>query len=155
MGFYEVPFVPTPIPVVRRMLQLAEVKEGEVVYDLGAGDGRILFIAVREFKARAVGVEIRRDLYRATKAKIEAEGLQNKIKLYNCSYYDIDLSEADVVTLFLLTSANEKLRPKMERELKKGARVVSHEFEVRGWIPKKVEKFYDGNSHHRIYLYTR
>ncbi|NPB01229.1 MAG: class I SAM-dependent methyltransferase, partial [Crenarchaeota archaeon] len=132
---YDVPFVPSPEVVIRRMLQLADVRENEVVYDLGCGDGRVLIIAAKEFGARAVGIEIRRDLYEQCLKRIKDLGLEDRVKVYHGNFFEYDLSDADVVTLYLLTSVNERLRPKLERELRPGTRVVSHDFEVPGWRP--------------------
>ncbi len=151
---YDAPFVPSPEVVVRRMLQLAEVKPGEVVYDLGCGDGRVLIIAAREFGARAVGIEIRKDLYEQCIKKIKELGLEDRVKVIHGNFFEVDISEADVVFLYLLTSVNERLRPKLEKELKPGARVVSHDFEVLGWKPVKVEDLYEEWRSHRIYLYV-
>jgi len=141
--------------VVRRMLQLCNVKPDELVYDLGAGDGRILFIAAKEFKARAVGIEIRPQLVKQIEDRIIAENLQGRVRIIHGNFFEVDIGDADVVTLYLLTSVNERLRPKLERELKPGARVVSHDFEIPGWKPVKIEVVNDGWSSHRIYLYYR
>jgi len=150
---YDVPFVSTPEPVVRRMLKLAEVKPGEVVYDLGAGDGRILIIAALEFGARAVGVEIRPQLIYEIEKKIKMYNLEDRVKIIHGNFFDVNISEADIVTLYLLTSVNEKLKPKLKRELKPGARIVSHDFEIPGWKPLRVEILPDVWTTHKIYLY--
>lgn len=151
---YDVPFVSTPEPVVRRMLKLADVKPGEIVYDLGAGDGRVLIIAALEFGARAVGVEIRPQLIYEIEKKIKMYNLGNKVKIIHGNFFDVDISEADIVTLYLLTSVNEKLKPKLRRELKEGARIVSHDFEIPGWKPLRVEILPDIWTTHKIYLYS-
>jgi len=139
------------------MLECAEVKPGEVVYDLGCGDGRILIVAAQEFGARAVGVEIRDDLAKKAMEKVEELRLNDKIKVIHDNLFNVDISEADVVTLYLTTSANRKIKDKLERELKPGARVVSHEYEMPGWKPVKVDVFYENPRYsytsHRIYLY--
>ncbi|MEM3712920.1 MAG: rRNA adenine N-6-methyltransferase family protein [Thermoproteota archaeon] len=146
-----VPYVPSPPEVVEKMLEIAKVTPNDVVYDLGCGDGRLLITAIKKFGARkAVGYEIRRDLYEDLIRKIEREGLSNKIIVYNDDLLNADLSEATVVTLFLTTSANEKIKPKLESELKPGARIVSHEFTFKDWVPQKVETL----SWHKIYLYV-
>ncbi len=150
---YDVPFVPSPEVVVRRMLQLADVRENEVVYDLGCGDGRVLIIAAKEFGARAVGIEIRRDLYEQCLRRIKDLGLENRVKVHHGNFFDFDISDADVVTLYLLTSVNEKLRPKLERELRPGTRVVSHDFEVPGWKPIVIEDLYEEWRSHKLFLY--
>jgi len=150
---YDVPFVATPEHVARRMLEMAGTGPGDVVYDLGAGDGRILILAAREFGARAVGIELRKDLFSQIERKIKEYGLDGRVRVIYGSFYEVDVSEASVVTLYLLTSVNEKLRPKLERELRPGARVVSHDFEVPGWRPVRVEEVYDSWTTHKIYMY--
>ncbi len=150
---YDVPFVPSPEIVIRRMLQLANVRSGEVVYDLGCGDGRILIIAAKEFGANAVGIEIRRDLYEQCLKRVRDLKLEDRVKVYHGDFFNYDLSDADVITLYLLTSVNERLRPKLERELRPGARIVSHDFEVPGWRPIIVEDLYEDWRSHKIFLY--
>src|SRR5690349_14587088 len=127
------PYIPSPQEVVDRMLSAARVKPGEVVYDLGSGDGRIIITAAQKFQARAVGVELRADLCKATLAKIRQMGLEDRIQLIHENMLKVDLSPADVVTLYLLTSSNERLRPNLEKYLKPGARVVSNDYEIKGW----------------------
>ncbi len=151
--YYDVPFVPTPEVVVRRMLQLARVRPGEVLYDLGSGDGRIVIMAAKEFGAYAYGIEIRKDLYEQSMAKIRDLGLDGRARIINTNFFDADISDADVVTMYLLTSVNERLRPKLEKELRPGTRVVSHDFEVSGWRPVIVEEVYEEWRSHKIYLY--
>lgn len=150
---YDVPFVPSPEVVARRMLQLAGVKKGEVVYDLGCGDGRILIIAAREFGTKAIGIEIRRDLYEQCLRRIRDLGLGDRVEVIHGSFFEYDLSDADVVTMYLLTSVNEKLKPKFEKELRPGTRVTSHDFEVPGWRPLIIEDLYEEWRNHKIYLY--
>ena len=149
----DVPFVSTPEHVARRMLELAKVGPNDVVYDLGAGDGRIVIMAAKEFGAKAVGVEIRKDLYEQILKKVKVDGLEGRVKVINGDFFQVDISEASVVTLYLLTSVNEKLKPKLERELKAGTRVVSHDFEVPGWKPIHVENVKDYWCDHKIYVY--
>jgi len=145
--------------VVRRMLKLAQVKPGEIVYDLGCGDGRIVITAAREFGAYGVGIEIRRDLALKAMRAVEEAGLADRVKIINANLFDVDISDADVVTLYLTTSANLKVKPKLERELKPGARVVSHEYEIPGWEPILVDEFSEDSRYrfltHRIWLYRR
>lgn len=154
IGFmYDVPFVATPEVVVRRMLQLARVQPGEVVYDLGSGDGRIVIMAAKEFGARAVGVEIRKDLYEQSMARIKDLGLADRATIINASFYEVNISDADVVTMYLLTTVNERLRPKLEKELRPATRVVTHDFEVPGWRPVVVEEVYEDWRSHKLFLY--
>ena len=150
---YDVPYVPSPEVVVRRMLQVSGVKPGEVVYDLGCGDGRIVVMAAKEFGARAVCVEIRNDLYEQTLRRIKELNLENVVKVIHGNFFEVPIEDADVVTMYLLTSVNQMLRPKLERELRPGTRVVSHDFEVPGWKPILVEDVYEEWRSHKIYLF--
>lgn len=152
-GRLYVPFVPTPEPVVSRMLTLADVKPGELVYDLGAGDGRIISSAVKDFNAKAIGIELHESRYEAIAKRIERERLGNSASVIRADFFKINLSRADVVTLYLLTAVNSMIKPKLERELKPGARVVSHDFPVHGWVPLYVEKVSDKFNSHVVYLY--
>ncbi len=138
------------------MLQLANTGPEDVVYDLGCGDGRILSIAVSKFNVKkAVGVEIRDYLVKTAQSRIRELGIEGRAVVIHGDFFDVDISEATVVTLFLLTSVNNMLKPKLENELRKGARVVSHEFEITGWTPVKIEVCSDGYLRHKIYLYVR
>ncbi len=150
----DVPFVPTPEPVVKRMLEIAGVKPNDVVYDLGAGDGRIIITAATLFNAHAVGIEIRKEFVSNIESKIKSLGLDNKVVIMHGNIFDADISKASVVTMYLLTSVNERIRPKLEKELRPGVRVVSHDFEVPGWVPNYSEEFKEENGRvHRLYLY--
>ena len=152
------PFVPSPEAVVQRMLELAQVGPDDVVYDLGCGDGRILFMAAQKFGARAVGVELDESLYKETSKRARQLNLEDRVKIIHGDLLETDLSPATVVTLYLLTSANEKVRPNLEKYLQKGARVVSHDFEVPGWKADKVELFEEKpprSGQHTLYLYRR
>lgn len=147
------PVYPTPETVVDQMLTIAQVRPGETVYDLGCGDGRIVIAAAQKFKARAVGIEIRRDIYERTLATVASLGLSDQVKIVHGNALKYDLSPADVVTLYLLTSSNERLKPVLLQYLKPSARVVSHDFEIRGWKPVAVNKMEVGGRPHTIYLY--
>ncbi len=141
------------------MLELAELKPGEVLFDLGAGDGRTVIMAAKTFGARAVGIEMREDLAKRTMSVVHDNGLGDRVTIVNGDMFKVNLSSADVVYLYLTTSANEKVKPKMEAELKKGVRVVSHDYEIVGWKPVKVETFVEnpslGYPSHTIYLYKK
>jgi len=156
---YLAPYVPSPPQVIRQMLLMAELKPGEVFFDLGAGDGRTVIMAVKDFGARAVGVELREDLVKKALSSIYEQGLQGRITIVNGDIFNVDLSSADVIFLYLTTSANEKVKPKLEAELKRGVRIVSHDYEVVGWKPVKVENFCEnpnlGYPSHTIYLYKK
>jgi len=148
------PDFPTPQTVVDRMLALANVKPSDTVFDLGCGDGRILITAVRTYHCKAVGVELSRDIYDKTCQRVKSLGLDDRITLIHGNALHTDLSSADVVTLYLLTASNERLRPQLEKYLKPGARVVSHDFEIRGWKPAKEDTVSVDGRPHRIYLYV-
>ncbi|MEM0001858.1 MAG: protein-lysine N-methyltransferase [Desulfurococcaceae archaeon] len=152
-----VPFVPTPYPVVRAMLKLANAGPEDVVYDLGCGDGRILVVAVKEFNVKkAIGVEIDREKYKLAVSRIREEGIDGRAEVIHGDFFETNISDATVVTLFLLTSVNEMLKPKLEKELKDGARVVSHEFRIPGWRPEKIIEVRDDNGLlHTVILYVK
>jgi SAM-dependent methyltransferase len=146
------PFVPTPPNVVESMLRLADVKSTDVVYDLGSGDGRIVITAAEKFGAKAVGVELDPRLVSATKDRIEKLRIQNRAQILHADIFDVDLSEASVVTIYLLNSANELMKPKLE-SLKPGARVVSHDFQISGWNALRTETIKGRAREHKIYVY--
>lgn len=149
------PYVVSPQRIVDRMLELADLKPNETLYDLGSGDGRIIITAAQRFHAKAVGVEISDSLVRSTNDKIAKLGLQNLITTIHKDMLQVDLSPADVVTIYLMTGSNEILRPNLEKYLKPGARVVSHEYVIPGWKPKLVERADEDDVHgHVIYLYA-
>jgi len=151
---YISPFVPTPYEVVDRMLEVAEVKEGDVLYDLGSGDGRIVIAAVRKYGAKAVGFEINPGLVKESRANIKAAGLEHLAEIREEDVLSVDLSPASVVTMYLYPRANLRLRPVIRRQLKTGSRVVSHDFGMGDWKPDRVERVKDSAGHVRtIYLW--
>lgn len=153
------PFVATPTPVVRQMLILADLKPGEVLYDLGSGDGRAVIMAAKDFGANSVGVELRDDLAKRALDSIQKLDLYEKTQIIQKDIFNVNLSSANVVFLYLTTSANEKIKPKLEAELKPGTRVVSHDYEILGWKPLKVDNFCEnpklGYPSHTLYVYRR
>jgi tRNA A58 N-methylase Trm61 len=153
------PFVPSPTLVVAYMLKLADLKAGEVLFDMGSGDGRTVIMAAKTFGARGVGIELREDLAKKAMSAIHENGLDDRVTIMNTDMFSVNLTSADVVYLYLTTSANEKIKPKLESDLKKGARVVSHDYEITGWRPAKVENFCEnpqlGYPAHTIYLYRK
>ncbi|TET63316.1 methyltransferase domain-containing protein [Candidatus Bathyarchaeota archaeon] len=153
------PYVPSPPSVIQQMLVLAGLKPGEVFFDLGAGDGRAVIMAAKDFGARAVGVELREDLMKKALNLVYEQNLQNRVTMVNSDMFKVDLTSADVVFLYLTTSANEKVKPKLEAELKKGTRVVSHDYEIVGWKPSEVKNFCEnprlGYPSHTLYLYKK
>jgi ubiquinone/menaquinone biosynthesis C-methylase UbiE len=147
------PYIPAPQTVVDKMLEAARVKPGDVVYDLGSGDGRIVIAAAQKFGARAVGVEIRPDLCRKAVERIKSLGLEDRVSMVEGSALRVDLSPANVVTMYLLTSSNERLKPNLEKYLKPGSRVVSNEFPIQGWKPVETVHVKTGAMDHTIYVY--
>jgi precorrin-6B methylase 2 len=147
------PPIPTPQTVVERMLEMARLKPGDVIYDLGSGDGRIVITAAQRYGVQAVGIELMPELCRQARARIEAAGLTNRIRIIEGSALRVDLSPADVVTMFFLTGSNERLRPALERQLHQGVRVVSNEFPVRGWKVQDTVHVRVGRMDHTIFLY--
>ena len=151
-----VPFVPTPTEVVQKMLELAKVQPDDVVYDLGSGDGRIVIMAAQKFGAHAVGVELDPGLYEKSSQRIRELGLQDRARILHENMFAVNVRHATVVTLYLLTKVNERLRPMLERQLRSGARIVCHEFQVPGWKPAESIVFTatDGVEF-KLYLYVR
>ncbi|MBI1898495.1 MAG: class I SAM-dependent methyltransferase [Acidobacteria bacterium] len=148
------PFVASPQVVVDKMLAAAGLKPGETMYDLGCGDGRVLITAAQKFKAKAVGVELSAALVAATNQTVKRLNLQDQVKVIHGHLLEANLAPADVVTLYLDTATNEQLKPNLESQLKHGARVVSHDYEIRGWKPVKVEKIEVYKRPHTIYVYV-
>lgn len=131
----DVPYVPTPQPVVEEMLTMADVGEEDILYDLGSGDGRIVITAAKEFGARAVGIDIDPERVAEGRANAEAAGVEDQVRFIQGDLFEADLGDATVVTLYLLGSVNERLRPKLLDELRPGTRVVSHAFDMGDWEP--------------------
>lgn len=151
------PYYPTPETVVERMLEFGGLKAGEKMYDLGSGDGRIVMLAAQKYHAVATGVELDNDLWRKSESKIRELGLQKTAHIIHGDILKQNYSSADLITVYLLIDSNVKVRPVLERDLKKGTRVVAHDFEIRGWTPVKTETIPDdgeGRSH-TLYLYVR
>ena len=150
----EVPFVPTPPDVVDRMLELAQVKSGDVIYDLGSGDGRIVIQAAKRYGVRGVGIEIDPDLVQKARDNAFREKVDHLVEFRAQDALTVDVSPATVITLYMLPEFNAKLRPIFDRQLKPRARVVSHDFEIQGWTPDKVERMKGDFVHdHTIYLF--
>jgi 16S rRNA A1518/A1519 N6-dimethyltransferase RsmA/KsgA/DIM1 with predicted DNA glycosylase/AP lyase activity len=150
------PYYPTPETVVEKMLRLGGLKAGEKMFDLGSGDGRIVIMAAQKFHADAVGVELDKDLSRQSLVRIQKFGLEKTAHVINGDLLKQNYSSADLVTVYLLPeSIDNKVQPLLEKQLKKGARVVAHDFEFKAWKPEKVENIADdgeGRSH-TLYLY--
>jgi len=148
------PFVPSPQAMVDRMLTIARAGPGDMVYDLGSGDGQIVLAAAQQFGARGTGIEIDDDLVRLSSARIAGRGLGSRARIIHGDFLDADLRPATIVTLYQLPAVNELLRPMLEAQLRPGARVVSLDFPVPGWNPDRVETAtLEDGSQHAIYLY--
>jgi SAM-dependent methyltransferase len=139
----DVPYVPTTDEAVTAMLRLADIKPSDVVYDLGCGDGRIVIAAAKKFGTRGVGVDIDPARIREANENARKAGVEKLVRFEEKDLFQADIHEANVVTLFLLTSVNLKLRPKLLRELKPGTRIVSNTFDMGDWKPDK-ESVVDG-----------
>jgi predicted RNA methylase len=151
------PFYPTPLSIVQKMLETASLAAGEKMFDLGSGDGRIVIMAASKFKADATGVELDESLARQSSDEIRRRGLDKTARIIHGDILKQDYSSADVVSAYLLPAAMQLVRPILEKQLKKGARVVAHDFEMTGWTPEKIENIEDdgeGRSH-TIYFYRR
>lgn len=147
----DVPYVPTPMEVVNRMLKIANVGKDDVVYDLGCGDGRIVVAAVKDFGAKSgFGVDLDPELIQRAKHKARRENIAHKAVFYEGDLFKQDLREATVVTLYLYPSVNLRLLPKLLEELKPGTRIVSHNFDMGAWKPEKTEKVGDST----VYFWT-
>jgi protein-L-isoaspartate O-methyltransferase len=151
------PYYPTPETIVEKMLQLGGLKAGERMFDLGSGDGRIVIMAAQRFHADSTGIEFDKDLWKQSTARIKSLGLQKTARIILGDILKQDVSPADLITVYLLPASNDKVRPMLEKQLKKGVRLVAHDFEITGWTPEKVESIEDdgeGRSH-TLYLYRR
>jgi protein-L-isoaspartate O-methyltransferase len=151
------PYYPTPLTIVAKMLDLGGLKAGEKVFDLGSGDGRIVIMAAQKYHADATGVEMVDDLYRQSMEKIRSLGLQKTARIIHGDIFKQDYSSANLVTVYLLPVSNDKVRPLLEKQLRKGTRIVSHDFPFRDWTAEKevtIEDDGEGRSH-TLYLYRR
>jgi predicted RNA methylase len=150
------PYYPTPLTIVERMLDLGQLKAGEKMFDLGSGDGRIVIMAAQKYHADATGVELDSDLVASSQAKVKQLGLKTARIVYG-NILKQDYSSANLITVYLLPESNIKVRPILEEQLKKGTRIVAHDFVIGGWTPVKTVTVPDdgeGRSH-MLYLYVR
>jgi len=145
----DVPFVPTPEPVVEGMLDLAGVTKDDIVYDLGCGDGRIVITAAKKYGAHAVGVDLNPVRVKEATDNAREAGVSDLVRIVEGDLFKAEISEATVVTLYLLTTVNEKLKPRLLAELRPGTRVVSHRFSMGDWEPEQKSEV-DGRP---IYLW--
>jgi len=151
------PYYPTPETIVEKMLKLGELKPGERMFDLGSGDGRIVIMAAQKFRAISTGVEFDADLWKQSTDRIKSLGLEKRARIIQGDIMKQDYAPADLITVYLLPASNDKVRPILEKQLKKGARIVAHDFEMSGWTAEKTEQVDDdgeGRSH-TLYLYRR
>ncbi len=151
----DVIYVPTPTEVVEKMLELADVRPGEIVYDLGCGDGRIPVTAAKKFGVRAWGFDINPVRVRESLENVKKNRVEHLVTIKEQDIFELDLAKADVITLYLLPRLNVKLIPQLEK-LKPGCRIVSHDFNMEGVRPKRELNFRpsDGSREHRVYLWV-
>ena len=149
------PYVPTPQSLVNRMLELVEAGPGDVLYDLGCGDGRFLITAVDEYNVeKAVGYELNKRLYEVAEDNVAKSGLIEEIRIESGDFMEADFSEATIITLYLTTSGNAKLRPKFKEELKPGTRIISHDFPIMGWAQSTPDGEPLNIGTHKIFIYN-
>jgi SAM-dependent methyltransferase len=152
------PFLPTPMCVVEKMLEMAEVDKKDIVYDLGCGDGRIVITAAKKYGAHGVGLDIYPQWMKKSQSNARKAGVESLVKFRLQDATKADISEATVVTLYLLPESNDLLRPLLEKQLKPGARVVSHNYHIAGWGNKEVcvESLKDDSGNeHTVFVYRR
>lgn len=150
----DVGFVPTPMAAVERMIAMADIKTGELVYDLGCGDGRIVVAAAQRYGVRAVGVDINPERVVESRANAVTAGVENLVSIQQADIFTLDLSEADVVFLYLTPRLNERLMPQL-RKLKPGSRIISYEFDMGNAKPVElVRERFDGYGEQRIYKWV-
>jgi cyclopropane fatty-acyl-phospholipid synthase-like methyltransferase len=157
----EIPFVPTPVEVVDKMLEMAQVQKNDVVYDLGSGDGRVVIRAAKKYGTRGVGIEMDQTLLEKARVSAEAEGVSHLVEFRAEDALKTDLSPATVVTLYMLPWFNEAMKPNFRKYLKPGARIVAHDFGIEGWKPDKTERLPEPEKkaggyvhYHSIYLWN-
>ena len=150
----DVPYVSTPAPVVDEMLRLAQLGAGDVIYDLGCGDGRIVIAAARNFGARGVGIDLDPRRIAEANAAARSAGVDANVRFLVQDLFKADFSEASVVTLYLFPELNARLKSKLLAELAPGARVLSHQFLIGDWPPAREERVIVGTMDHTIYLWV-
>ena len=133
-----IPYVPSPMYVVHKMIEVAEIKKGDILYDMGSGDGRIVIEAAKKFGIRAVGIDLNPELVAKAKENALSEGVSHLVEFRAQDGLTVDISEATVVTLYMFKWFNNALRPKLQK-LKSGSRVIAHDFDIDDWKPTRVE----------------
>jgi predicted O-methyltransferase YrrM len=150
----DVPYVPTPQEVVDQMLKLANVKKGDVLYDLGSGDGRIPITAAQKYQVRGFGIDINPERIAEANENAKKAGVSDRVQFRQQDLFKTDFSKATVVTLYLLPDINVKLRPQLLKQLKPGTRIVSHDFDMGEWKPDKVVQVQGPNREHTLYYWV-
>jgi len=150
----DVPYVPTKFPVVDEMLKMADIQKTDVVYDLGCGDGRLIIGAAQKYGARGIGYDIDPERIKESLENAQKAGVTNLVKFYEQDLFTADFHEASVMTLYLLTSVNLKLRPKMLKELRPGTRIVSHNFGMGEWKPDQSSSVMVDDISHEVYMWV-
>lgn len=150
----DVVYVPTPQAVVDQMLAIANVSRNDVLYDLGSGDGRIPITAAQKYGIRATGIDINPQRIQEANANAQKARVTDKVRFLNQDLFESNFRDATVVTLYLLPSLNEKLRPQLFNQLRPGTRIVSHDFPMGDWKPERVVQVQDANRTHTIYYWT-
>jgi trans-aconitate methyltransferase len=153
-GRPDIAYIPTPENAVEAMLALAQVGPNDVLYDLGCGDGRLLIHAAQRWGTQGVGIDIDPDRITQAQALVEATGVADRITLQQGNLYESDLRSATVVALYLLPHLNLRLRPQLWAQLRSGARVVSHQFDMGDWEPQKIVKLVPSEEDSTLYLWV-
>ncbi len=148
-----VPWVPTRDHVIDKIFRIAKLGKNDVFYDLGCGDGRVAIEAAKRYGVKSVCIEIRKDLIEKARKRVREEGLEDFVEIIHGNFFEIPLREATVVYMYLLTSVNNMLKPKLKRELRVGTRIITLDFEIPGWSPVHVDG--NGTWQGTIYLYVR
>ncbi|HWR52599.1 MAG TPA: class I SAM-dependent methyltransferase [Bryobacteraceae bacterium] len=146
----DVPYVPTPPEVVEAMLKLGSVKQGDILYDLGCGDGRIVITAAKKYGAKGTGIDINPERIKEAEENAKQEGVTGRVRFLEKNLFEADFHDATVVTLYLLPDVNLRLRPRLLSQLKPGARIVSHSFDMGEWKPDKTVEI----DHRRLHLWV-
>jgi SAM-dependent methyltransferase len=150
----EVPFVPTPPEVIDRMLEMARINSHDMIYDIGSGDGRIIIRAAKKYGVKGVGIEIDPDLVKKAQDNAFREKVDHLVEFRAQDAFTADVSPASVVTVYMLPEFNAKLRPMLDKQLRPGSRVVSHDFEIQGWVPDRIERVKGDFMHdHTVFLF--
>jgi len=151
----DVPFVSSSELITAKMLEVAKLRASDTLFDLGSGDGRIVIAGAQNYGARCIGIEKRRDLVNESTKRMKELGMLRRSAIIHGDLHSVDLKKADVVVSYLLTAVNKELEPKLERELKPKARVISHDFEFPDWRPDTFVEVNEGWLDHKLFLYVK